>query len=140
VRVARAAYAYDFIEQFPEKFDTSLGELGSRLSGGEKQRICIARALLKDAPILILDEATSSLDAEAELMVQKAMVNLMSGRTTFIIAHRLATIGYAHRIVVVSKGQIVEEGKQEDLLALQGEYHKLYRMQFDTDSGSPSSL
>ena len=90
---ARAAYAYDFIDSFPEGFDTPIGELGGRLSGGEKQRICIARALLKDAPILILDEATSSLDTEAEMLVQKALENLMKGRTTFVIAHRLSTIG-----------------------------------------------
>jgi len=128
--VARAAYAYDFISQFPDRFDTSVGELGSRLSGGEKQRICIARALLKNAPILILDEATSSLDAEAESVVQKALENLIAGRTTFIIAHRLSTIGYAHRIVVLADGRIVEEGTQEELLALDGEYTKLYRMQF----------
>jgi len=130
-KAAQAAFAYDFIQQFPEKFETSIGELGSRLSGGEKQRICIARALLKDAPILILDEATSSLDAESERWVQKALENLMAGRTTFIIAHRLATIGYAHRIIVISNGRIVEEGKQEDLLAQKGEYYKLYQMQFN---------
>lgn len=135
-RVARAAYAYDFVQQFPDGFNTSIGELGSRLSGGEKQRICIARALLKDAPILILDEATSSLDAEAEQVVQKALENLMTGRTTFIIAHRLSTIGYAHRIIVVLDGRIVEEGTQEDLLALRGEYYKLYQMQFG--NGDPS--
>lgn len=135
-RVARAAYAYDFVQRFPDKFNTSIGELGSRLSGGEKQRICIARALLKDAPILILDEATSSLDAEAELVVQKALENLMTGRTTFIIAHRLSTIGYAHRIIVLSGGRIVEEGTQEDLLALRGEYYKLHEMQFG--NGEPS--
>lgn len=129
-RVAQAAYAYDFIQEFPGKFDTPIGELGSRLSGGEKQRICIARALLKDAPILILDEATSSLDAASEQLVQKALENLMEGRTTFIIAHRLSTIGYAHRIVVISGGRIVEEGTHEDLIALEGEYHKLYQMQF----------
>ena len=127
--VARAAYAYDFIQGFPQGFDTSIGELGNRLSGGEKQRICIARALLKDAPILILDEATSSLDAESEHLVQKALENLMKGRTTFVIAHRLATAGYADRIVVIVKGQIVEEGTHEDLLCKNGEYCKLYRMQ-----------
>lgn len=129
-RVAEAAYAYDFVQQFPRGFDTSIGELGSRLSGGEKQRLCIARALLKDAPILILDEATSSLDAEAEQVVQKALENLMKGRTTFIIAHRLATVGFAHRIVVLSNGRIVEEGTQADLLALGGEFYKLHQMQF----------
>ncbi len=127
---AKAAYAYDFIQSFPDKFDTSIGELGGRLSGGEKQRICIARALLKDAPILILDEATSSLDTESEMLVQKALENLMKGRTTFVIAHRLSTISYAHRIIVIVNGQIVEEGNQDELLASQGEFYKLYQMQF----------
>jgi len=130
-RAARAAYAYDFIQSFPDKFDTSIGELGGRLSGGEKQRICIARALLKDAPILILDEATSSLDTESEMLVQKALQNLMKGRTTFVIAHRLSTISYAHRIIVIVNGQVVEEGKHDELLANQGEFYKLYQMQFN---------
>ena len=127
---ARAAYAYDFIQGFPDKFDTVLGELGGRLSGGEKQRICIARALIKDAPILILDEATSSLDTESERLVQKALENLMKGRTTFVIAHRLSTIGYANRIIVIIDGRIVEEGKHEELISKEGEYCKLYQMQF----------
>jgi subfamily B ATP-binding cassette protein MsbA len=105
---AKAAYAYDFIHSYPDKFDTRIGELGTRLSGGEKQRICIARALLKDAPILILDEATSSLDSESEMWVQKALENLMKGRTTFVIAHRLSTVNRAHRIVVLVDGEIVE--------------------------------
>ncbi|MDH4204139.1 MAG: ABC transporter ATP-binding protein/permease, partial [Desulfobacteraceae bacterium] len=109
IKAAEAAYAYDFIQNFPNKFDTNIGELGGRLSGGEKQRICIARALLKDAPILILDEATSSLDAEAEMLVQKALENLMKGRTTFVIAHRLSTIDYADRIVVIVNGRVEEE-------------------------------
>ncbi len=130
-RAARAAYAYDFIQSFPDKFDTPIGELGGRLSGGEKQRICIARALLKDAPILILDEATSSLDTESEMLVQKALENLMKGRTTFVIAHRLSTISYAHRIIVIVNGQIVEEGKHDELLESQGEFYKLYQMQFN---------
>lgn len=130
IQAARAAYAEDFIRGFSEGFNTSIGELGGRLSGGQKQRICIARALLKNAPILILDEATSSLDSESETLVQKALENLMTGRTTFVIAHRLSTIAYAHRILVIGKGRIVEEGKHEDLLARQGEYYKLYQMQF----------
>jgi subfamily B ATP-binding cassette protein MsbA len=130
VAAAKAAYAYDFVRGFPEGFDTIVGERGARLSGGEKQRICIARALLKDAPILILDEATSSLDTESEQAVQKALENLMKGRTTFVIAHRLSTIRNADRIVVVVNGRVVEEGRHEELLALQGEYHKLYKMQF----------
>jgi len=130
IKAAKAAYAYDFIMNYSNGFDTSIGELGGRLSGGQKQRICIARALLKDAPVLILDEATSSLDSESEALVQKALGNLMAGRTTFVIAHRLATIGYAHRIIVIVNGRIVEEGVHEQLLALRGEYYKLYQMQF----------
>jgi len=133
-KAARAAYAYDFIQHLPKKFDTSIGELGSRLSGGERQRICIARALLKDAPILILDEATSSLDTESEMLVQKALENLMKGRTTFVIAHRLSTISYADRIVVIVDGRIMEEGTHKDLIAKQGEYYKLYNMQFNNGS------
>ena len=133
IKAAKAAYAYDFIQNFPNKFDTGIGELGGRLSGGEKQRICIARALLKDAPILILDEATSSLDAEAEMLVQKALENLMKGRTTFVIAHRLSTIDYADRIVVIVKGRVEEEGKQEELISMQGEFFKLYQMQYSND-------
>jgi subfamily B ATP-binding cassette protein MsbA len=133
IKASEAAYAYDFIQNFPNKFDTNIGELGGRLSGGEKQRICIARALLKDAPILILDEATSSLDAEAEMLVQKALENLMKGRTTFVIAHRLSTIDYADRIVVIVKGSVEEEGKQEELISMQGEFFKLYQMQYSND-------
>jgi len=135
IKAAEAAYAYDFIQNFPNKFDTNIGELGGRLSGGEKQRICIARALLKDAPILILDEATSSLDAEAEMLVQKALENLMKGRTTFVIAHRLSTIDYADRIVVIVNGRVEEEGKQEELMSMQGEFFKLYQMQYRNDKG-----
>ena len=130
IQAAKAAYTFDFIKNFPHQFDTSIGELGGRLSGGQKQRICIARALLKNSPILILDEATSSLDSESETLVQKALGNLMQGRTTFIIAHRFSTIGYAHRILVVADGRIVEEGAHEQLLDRRGEYYKLYRMQF----------
>jgi len=128
---AKSAYAYEFIQHFPDKFDTNIGELGGRLSGGEKQRICIARALLKDAPILILDEATSALDTESEMLVQKALENLMKGRTTFVIAHRLSTISFAHRIIVIVDGRIVEEGNHEELLSRRGEYFKLYQMQFN---------
>ena len=130
---AKAAYAYEFIERFPDGFDTSIGELGGRLSGGQRQRICIARALLKDAPILILDEATSSLDSESEVLVQKALGNLMEGRTTFVIAHRLSTIGNADRIIVIVDGRIVEEGRHDQLLSLRQEYYKLYQMQFAND-------
>jgi len=133
---AQAAYAYNFIQDFPKQFDTPIGELGGRLSGGEKQRICIARALLKDAPILILDEATSSLDTQAESVVQKALENLMKGRTTFVIAHRLSTIAYAHRIIVLKNGKIVEQGKHMALLDGKGEYYKLYQMQFANGKAS----
>ncbi|MEJ2169672.1 MAG: ABC transporter transmembrane domain-containing protein [Desulfobacterales bacterium] len=129
IQAARDAYAYDFIMGFADGFDTAVGDLGGRLSGGQRQRICIARALLKDAPILILDEATSSLDSESEEMVQKALENLMKGRTTFIIAHRLSTISYAHRVLVIVDGRIVEEGMHEHLLARRGEYFKLYQLQ-----------
>lgn len=114
---AKAAYAHDFITRFPKGYDTVIGELGSRLSGGEKQRICIARALIKDAPILILDEATSALDSEAEKTVQKALENLMNGRTSFVIAHRLSTINYASRIILLKNGTIAEEGSHEELMA-----------------------
>ena len=128
---ATAAHALDFIENLPQGFDTIIGEGGTRLSGGQRQRLSIARALLKNAPILILDEATSSLDTESEQAVQKALENLMHGRTTFVIAHRLSTIRNADRIVVIVGGRIVEEGKHDQLLALKGEYHKLYEMQFE---------
>jgi len=137
---ARAAYAYEFIQNFPDGFDTNIGELGGRLSGGEKQRTCIARALLKDAPILILDEATSSLDAESETLVQKALENLMKGRTTFVIAHRLSTVAYADRIVVIVDGRIVEEGQHEELIARGGEYFKLYQMQFNDSSSKKAPV
>jgi subfamily B ATP-binding cassette protein MsbA len=134
VAAAKAAFAYDFIQNFPERFDTRVGELGGRLSGGEKQRLCIARALLKDAPILILDEATSSLDSGAEKIVQKALENLMRGRTTFVIAHRLSTVLRADHIVVLVDGKIKEAGTHRELLSLAGEYHKLYQMQFSDDA------
>lgn len=128
-KAAKAAFAYDFIQGFPKGFDTIIGELGSRLSGGEKQRICIARALIKDAPILILDEATSALDSQAERVVQKALENLMKGRTSFVIAHRLSTIDYASRIILLKDGSIKEQGTHEELMALKGSYFKLQTMQ-----------
>ena len=127
---ARAAYALDFIEALPRGFDTVIGEAGVRLSGGQQQRLSIARALLKNAPILILDEATSSLDTESEREVQRALDNLMQNRTTIVIAHRLSTIIHAHRIVVLKNGELVEEGTHEELLALGGEYSTLYHLQF----------
>lgn len=138
IAAAKAAYAYDYIMSFPKGFETSVGELGGRLSGGEKQRLCIARALIKDAPILILDEATSSLDTEAEAVVQKALENLMRGRTAFVIAHRLSTIRNADRVVVLVKGRMVESGNHEDLLSLKGEYYKLHQMQFHKNPATSS--
>ena len=126
---ARAAHAYDFIQALPEGFDTMIGEGGARLSGGQRQRISIARALLKNAPILILDEATSALDTESEREVQKALENLMKDRTTLVIAHRLSTIKNADRIIVVKDGLIVEQGTHDSLIAAKGEYEMLYTMQ-----------
>lgn len=136
---ARAANAYDFIMKMPRGFDTFIGEQGMLLSGGERQRICIARALLKNAPILILDEATSSLDSESELEVQKALENLMEGRTTLVIAHRLSTIKNADLIVALANGRILEKGRHEDLLRKNGEYRRLYELQF-SQMESPAAL
>ena len=136
IDAARAANAHDFIMQLPKHYDTNIGELGTKLSGGEKQRISIARALLKNAPILILDEATSSLDTEAEIEVQEALDNLMKGRTTLVIAHRLSTIRNADRIIVLVNGEIVEEGNHETLLAKKGEYFRLYNLQFKDEGNN----
>jgi subfamily B ATP-binding cassette protein MsbA len=127
---ARAAHAHEFIIALPQGYDTEIGELGVRLSGGQRQRLAIARALLKNAPILILDEATSSLDNESERLVQAAIEELMAGRTVLVIAHRLSTIHRADRIIVLANGGIVEEGRHEELLALNAQYRKLYDLQF----------
>ena len=127
---ARAAYAHDFIMHMSQGYDTVIGERGVRLSGGEKQRIAIARALLRNAPILILDEATSSLDSASEQVVQYALANLMKDRTTFVIAHRLPTIRHASKIVVLHEGTIVEVGPHAELLAKDGYYSQLYKLQF----------
>jgi len=135
-RAADLAYATEFIEQLPQGFDTQIGESGMRLSGGQRQRLAIARAILKDAPILILDEATSALDNESERYIQAAMEQVMKGRTTFIIAHRLSTIEHADRIVVLEQGKIIEQGKHKDLLGRNGAYAKLYAAQFHDDTGS----
>ncbi len=130
VQAARAANAEDFVRALPERYETVIGESGVKLSGGQRQRIAIARALLKDAPILILDEATSSLDTESEREVQNALEALMKGRTSFVIAHRLSTIMNADRIIVLKDGRIVEQGRHEELLAKGGEYKGLYDRQF----------
>jgi subfamily B ATP-binding cassette protein MsbA len=127
---ARAAYAHDFVMQLSQGYDTVIGERGVRLSGGEKQRIAIARALLRNAPILILDEATSALDSASEQVVQYALANLMKDRTTFVIAHRLSTVRHASKIVVLHEGTIVEVGPHAELLARDGYYSQLYKLQF----------
>jgi len=139
VEAAEAAFAHNFIRNLPEGYQTRIGEQGVKLSGGERQRISIARALLKNAPILILDEATSSLDSESEVEVQKAVEYLMQGRTTLVIAHRLSTIRKADRIVVIAGGEIVEEGTHEELLEKDGEYRKLYLLQFLNNDYEDSS-
>ena len=129
-RAAEAAFAREFIDQLPEGFDTLVGENGVPLSGGQRQRLAIARALLKDAPILILDEATSALDTESERHIQAALDRVMRGRTTLVIAHRLSTIERADTIMVMDQGRIIERGSHADLLALNGHYAKLHAMQF----------
>jgi subfamily B ATP-binding cassette protein MsbA len=129
-RAARAALAHDFILRMPEGYNTVIGERGFRLSGGERQRLSIARALLKNAPVLILDEATSALDSESEALVQTALQNLMTGRTVFVIAHRLSTVRRADRIVVLEDGKIADQGSHDELLSRLGTYRRLYELQF----------
>lgn len=131
---AKAAYAHDFIKEMLHGYNTIIGERGIRLSGGQKQRISIARALLKNPPILILDEATSSLDTASEIIVQKALDNLMTNRTTFVIAHRLSTVRKADKILVLDKGKIIETGTHEELLSKEGMYKFLYKSQFEKDA------
>jgi subfamily B ATP-binding cassette protein MsbA len=127
---ASMALAHDFIMEMPDGYDTVIGERGVRLSGGERQRIAIARAILKNAPILILDEATSALDSESEALVQSALQNLMCGRTVLVIAHRLSTVRRADRIVVLESGSITDIGTHEDLMQKLGTYRRLYNLQF----------
>jgi subfamily B ATP-binding cassette protein MsbA len=129
IAAAKAAHAHEFIMAMPKGYESTIGEMGMQLSGGQRQRLAIARALLKNAPILILDEATSSLDVESERLVQEALENLMTTRTTLVIAHRLSTIRKADRIAVLADGRIVEEGSHEELLARKREYSRLYTLQ-----------
>jgi len=128
----RAANLLDFVLALPQGLHTTVGHNGSQLSGGQRQRVAIARAVYKDAPILILDEATSALDAESERAVQDALERLMQGRTTLVIAHRLATIEHADRVLVLDAGRLVEQGRHAELLAGDGLYARLHAMQFRT--------
>jgi len=129
-RAAQAAHAMEFIEQLPQGLDTRLGESGTLLSGGQRQRLAIARALLKDAPILILDEATSALDSESERAIQEALKEVMKNRTTLVIAHRLSTIENADQVIVLRRGKVIEQGTHDELLAQNGAYARLYQTQF----------
>ena len=129
VAAAKAAHAHDFIMAFPHGYDTPVGEHGLQLSGGQRQRIEIARALIKDAPIILLDEATASLDSESERHVQEAIAELCKGRTTLVIAHRLSTIMHADRILVIENGAMIESGRHDELLRKSGRYASFYRLQ-----------
>ena len=133
---AKAALAHDFIMALDHGYDTQVGERGVTLSGGQRQRIAIARAILRDAPILLLDEATSALDAESEMLVQKALDHLMEGRTTLVIAHRLATVLRADRILVMEDGRIVEEGTHQTLVKKDGIYASLAKLQFEAGANA----
>jgi subfamily B ATP-binding cassette protein MsbA len=136
IEAAEAAHVLDFVEQLPDKMQTFVGDRGLLLSGGQRQRIAIGRALLKNAPILILDEATSSLDSQSERHIQDALNVLMKNRTTLVIAHRLSTVEKADRIIVLDAGKIVEAGTHTELLQNDGRYAALYRMQFSAESDS----
>jgi ATP-binding cassette subfamily B protein len=137
VAAARAAYIHDFVESLPAGYDTIVGERGHRLSGGEKQRLAIARVILKDPRILILDEATSNLDSESERLIQAALKPLFAGRTSIVIAHRLSTVLAADRILVLDRGRLVEQGTHRDLIDHEGLYASLYRTQFWIEQEAP---
>jgi subfamily B ATP-binding cassette protein MsbA len=136
-RAAVAAHAHDFIQELPKRYETVVGERGTELSGGQRQRLAIARAILRNPPILVFDEATSSLDTEAERLVQQAIERLLEGRTVFVIAHRLSTVQRADQILVLEHGRIVERGTHQQLLAEGGLYHRLYELQFSDAELSP---
>jgi ATP-binding cassette subfamily B protein len=140
IRSAKAANAHEFIMNLPDAYDTQVGERGVSLSGGEKQRVSIARAILKDPPILILDEATSAVDTATEAVIQEAMDRLVSGRTTLAIAHRLSTLRNADRLVVLDEGEIVEQGTHEELIAAGGIYAALCEIQANFAKGMPDRL
>jgi subfamily B ATP-binding cassette protein MsbA len=135
-RAARAAYAHDFIQELPQGYETVVGERGTELSGGQRQRLAIARAILRDPPILVFDEATSALDTEAERLVQQAIERLLEGRTVFVIAHRLSTVQRSDQILVLEGGRIVERGTHQTLMEEKGLYRHLYDLQF-ADGASP---
>ena len=136
IQASEAALAHEFIEKLPQGYDTVIGDRGVKLSGGQRQRLSIARAILKNSPILILDEATSHLDTESEMLVQKALANLMTGRTVIVIAHRISTIRRADKIVVLDLGRIVEIGSHEELIHHGGIYYRLHELQYlDVDAG-----
>jgi subfamily B ATP-binding cassette protein MsbA len=140
IAAARAANAHDFVAALPQGYETTIGDLGVRLSGGQRQRLSIARAILKNAPVLILDEATSALDTESEGLVQEALDRLMAHRTTLVVAHRLSTVRNADLIVVVVDGRIIERGTHDELMALGREYRKLYELQFgESVASEPTS-
>jgi subfamily B ATP-binding cassette protein MsbA len=130
LKAAEAAFVLDFVDELPDGLDTIVGDRGVLLSGGQRQRIAIGRALLKNAPVLILDEATSSLDSQSERQIQEALNELMKNRTTFVIAHRLSTVERADCIIVIDGGRIVESGTHQELLERDGQYAALYHMQF----------